>query len=67
MEYAEEEAPSPKWHSFVITEETGNRMYGVCVTVFEKISDKYRDEFNALVDDWRDNAVVAYLYLANQV
>ena len=58
FEYVEDDKPSPKWHSFVITEENGKRLYGVCVTVFEKIDDKHRDEFNAMVDAWRDNSVV---------
>jgi hypothetical protein len=48
-----ENAPSTLWHSFVMTEENGAKLYGVCLIVFERLSRDLLAQMRTLSDSWK--------------
>ncbi|KAI9002655.1 hypothetical protein BC832DRAFT_524902, partial [Gaertneriomyces semiglobifer] len=51
LRYEDTGPPPETFHSFIITEETGAKMYGVCVIIYEKLCLKHAAELESLVDD----------------
>ncbi|TPX33374.1 hypothetical protein SmJEL517_g03709 [Synchytrium microbalum] len=50
--------PPETYHSFVITQETGARLYGVCLTLYEKLSPELTRQLEILVAAWRLENIV---------
>ncbi|KAJ3018598.1 hypothetical protein HKX48_002793 [Thoreauomyces humboldtii] len=54
----EDNGPLPeKYHSFIITEETGAKCYGVCVTIYERLHPSHAAELEAIAQDLRSGAL----------
>ncbi|ORZ16011.1 AEX-3 domain-domain-containing protein [Lobosporangium transversale] len=51
----QEERPPTTYHSFVMTQETGNRSYAVCVTIYERLPTSMQQQFIALCEHWTRN------------
>ncbi|KAI9097157.1 AEX-3 domain-containing protein, partial [Phlyctochytrium arcticum] len=45
--------PAEKYHSFIITEETGAKCYGVCLTLYEKLTPKHAAELEMMTQELR--------------
>lgn len=54
MVYDDNGRPGEKFHSFIITEETGAKLYGVCVTVYEPLPQAQSKQLEALINIWKD-------------
>ncbi|KAJ3413960.1 hypothetical protein HDV05_007249 [Chytridiales sp. JEL 0842] len=52
-----EGAPPSTYHSFIITEETGAKSYGVCVTIYEKLHPNIQHQLEVLLDDWKSECI----------
>jgi hypothetical protein len=59
---SEDGAPPASFHSFVITEEMGARLYGVCVTFYEKIESVQLAELNQMHDEWKSMQMIDHDY-----
>ncbi|KAI8609251.1 uDENN domain-containing protein [Chytriomyces sp. MP71] len=44
-------------HSFVITEETGAKLYGVCLLLYEPIQEPLASQLEELLEEWRADCV----------
>ncbi|KAJ3151055.1 hypothetical protein HDU89_002267 [Geranomyces variabilis] len=54
----EDNGPLPeKYHSFIVTEETGAKIYGVCVTIYERLHPNHASELEALTQELRSGAL----------
>ncbi|KAJ3146265.1 hypothetical protein HDU86_000481 [Geranomyces michiganensis] len=54
----EDNGPLPeKYHSFIVTEETGAKIYGVCVTIYERLHPNHASELEAIAQDLRSGAL----------
>ncbi|RKP01792.1 hypothetical protein CXG81DRAFT_5660, partial [Caulochytrium protostelioides] len=43
-----------RYHSFLITEDMGQKCYGVCVTFYERLSVKHGTQLSQMISEWRD-------------
>ncbi|KAI8826732.1 AEX-3 domain-containing protein [Fimicolochytrium jonesii] len=50
-------APPETYHSFVITEETGQKLYGVTVTTYERLHSNHAAEIESIAQDMRSSAL----------
>ncbi|KAF9351173.1 hypothetical protein BGX26_010761 [Mortierella sp. AD094] len=46
------ERPATTYHSFVMTQETGNRSYAMCVTLYERLPKSMQQQFDVLCQRW---------------
>ncbi|KAF9400960.1 hypothetical protein BGX21_003085 [Mortierella sp. AD011] len=46
------ERPATTYHSFVMTQETGNRSYAMCVTLYERLPKSMQQQFKVLCQRW---------------
>ncbi|KAF9094187.1 hypothetical protein BGX27_001508, partial [Mortierella sp. AM989] len=46
------ERPPTTYHSFVMTQETGNRSYAMCVTLYERLPKSMQQQFEVLCQRW---------------
>jgi len=53
MKLHHETAPATLWHSFVMTEENGAKIYGVCLIMFERLSQGLLTQLRTLSDSWK--------------
>ncbi|KAF9188389.1 hypothetical protein BGZ51_000635 [Haplosporangium sp. Z 767] len=47
--------PPTTFHSFVMTQETGNRSYAMCVTLYERMPESMQQQFAKLCQKWRES------------
>ncbi|KND02343.1 uncharacterized protein SPPG_02814 [Spizellomyces punctatus DAOM BR117] len=56
--HLEDNGPPPeKYHSFIITEETGAKCYGVCVTVYERLQSQHAAELEQITQELRSGSL----------
>ncbi|KAI7820549.1 AEX-3 domain-containing protein [Gamsiella multidivaricata] len=48
----QEDRPPTTYHSFVMTQESGNRSYAMCVTLYERLPKRMQWQFDALCQNW---------------
>ncbi|KAI8846347.1 AEX-3 domain-containing protein [Chytridium lagenaria] len=54
LKYEPDGPPASTFHSFIITEESGSKNYGVCVTIYEKLHPNLFSQLEAAIEDWRE-------------
>ncbi|KAI8801558.1 AEX-3 domain-containing protein [Cladochytrium replicatum] len=50
--------PAETYHSFIVTEENGNRAYGMCVVMHDRLSPAQALEMKEMFQEWRTKALV---------
>jgi hypothetical protein len=45
------------YHSYIITEENGDRLYGVCVIFYEQLRDPVRKSLESMMTEWRAHSI----------
>ncbi|KAI8800345.1 hypothetical protein BJ742DRAFT_86266 [Cladochytrium replicatum] len=50
--------PEETYHSFIVTEENGNRAYGMCVVMYDRPSPAQASEIDEMFLEWRTKALV---------
>ncbi|GJJ75255.1 hypothetical protein EMPS_07613 [Entomortierella parvispora] len=48
----QDERPPTTFHSFVMTQETGNRSYAMCVTLYERLPDAIHRQYDQICQKW---------------
>ncbi|TPX34627.1 hypothetical protein SeMB42_g07288 [Synchytrium endobioticum] len=56
--YANGPKPIETYHSFVITQETGVKLYGVCLTLYEKLPVELASQLETMVSAWTAENIV---------
>ncbi|KAJ3406407.1 hypothetical protein HDU80_011325 [Chytriomyces hyalinus] len=49
--------PEATCHSFVVTEENGSKLYGVCLVLYEPIQEPLASQFEEMIESWRVDCV----------
>ncbi|KAJ3096697.1 DENN domain-containing protein 4C [Phlyctochytrium planicorne] len=49
--------PPATYHSFVITEESGAKIYGVCIVIYEKLHSNLQSQLEAAIEEWKTNCL----------
>ncbi|KAJ3299939.1 hypothetical protein HK104_005851 [Borealophlyctis nickersoniae] len=58
--------PPEKYHSFIITEETGAKCYGVTVTIYEGLQSNLASQVENMIQEWREQSLEALTELSPQ-
>ncbi|KAJ3330361.1 hypothetical protein HDU76_005873 [Blyttiomyces sp. JEL0837] len=57
LRYEPDGPPPTTYHSFIITEESGTRTYGVCLTIYEKLHPNLLSQLETMCDEWRSECI----------
>jgi len=53
MKLVYESAPQTVWHSFVLTEENGAKLYGVCLIMHNRLSKESHSKLKEMSAGWK--------------
>ncbi|KAJ3245110.1 hypothetical protein HDU77_009591, partial [Chytriomyces hyalinus] len=57
FKHSPEFPPEATCHSFVVTEENGSKLYGVCLVLYEPIQEPLASQFEEMIESWRVDCV----------
>ncbi|KAJ3039373.1 hypothetical protein HDV00_012249 [Rhizophlyctis rosea] len=62
LRHEESGKPPERYHSFIITEETGAKSYGICLTFYEPLPSHLASQMETMIQEWREGSLVGILH-----